>query len=129
MKLRTWIASFGMIVLIVTVAFAGMAMTMRCKNCGFSSRVNFGGGFRFEQVTGYCVHCEKFVYLSWKRGEEKPGPLSEVWDSSTGKTIPLYKCPQCSKPFMLLQSELKHCPKCGKPTLERDQSAGTIMYD
>ncbi len=48
---------------------AGMMGEFTCSNkeCNFKAQLSFGGGFMFEQVTGYCCKCEKFVYLNWPR--------------------------------------------------------------
>ena len=40
-------------------------------------RVNFGGGKRFEQHTGFDPASKKFVYLSWTRGEPSPKPAPQ----------------------------------------------------
>jgi len=108
---------------------AGTAMKFLCKQCGFSAHVSFGGGKRYEKLTGYCTNCEKFVYLKWERRHAEPEPITKIWDSSTGKLIPLYTCLECSKPFASLQSGLKWCPKCGKDTFEHDKSAPTNQFD
>ena len=132
MKSRTWMVFLGAIALVTAAAFAGMTLTMRCKSCGFSSPVSSGGGIMFERLGGYCAKCKKFVELRWGRDKQCPASSGEVWDSATGKTIRLYKCPECSQPFMPLQLELfelKFCPKCGKPTLERDKWGATTYYD
>ena len=55
------------------IAIAGRTILMHCTSCGFSSNLNQGGGWEFEQFGGYCVNCEKFVYILWKRGEQNPG--------------------------------------------------------
>lgn len=59
------------------IVFAGDGIPMKCqakpekdpatgeisKPCGYESYVNFGGGMFFDQITGYCRSCKKFVYL------------------------------------------------------------------
>jgi DNA-directed RNA polymerase subunit RPC12/RpoP len=118
-------------------AFAGMGYEMKCSSCGFSSELRVGGGMMFDQITGFCVDSMKFVYLQWKRGEKKPAPVAQVWDSSSGKKIDLYKCPDCPKPFMPLQATqadaegpgFNCCPKCGKQTFKVDKEKGIIAYD
>ena len=120
-----------------TAAVAGTGYTMKCSSCGFSSQVNIGGGMGFEQITGFCVDSMKFVYLQWKRGEKKPEPAARIWDSTTGKKIDLYKCPDGDGLFMPLlfaQPDAEgpgfdRCPKCGKPTFRVDKSKPIMMYD
>ena len=118
-------------------ALAGMDYPMKCTNCGYSSRVSVGGGKGFEQITGYCQESKKFVYITWKRGEKKPEPMAKVWDSTTGKMIEVYKCPDCEKPFIPLRAKaadidgpgFDHCPKCGKQTFKVDKDKGIIAFD
>lgn len=118
-------------------ANAGTIYPMKCSDCGYSSQVQIGGGKLFEQITSYCPESKKFVYVTWKRGTKKPEPIAKVWDSATGKMIELYKCPDCSKPFMPLQTDsadrnspgFDHCPKCGKQTFKVEDKNGIIMFD
>lgn len=123
MNKRTMVIVIGLLVGIVTVARAGELVSIKCRNCGYQTGASFGGGFLFEQETGYCVNCGKFVWVTWKRGEAGPEPLARVWDSTTGRVIPLYNCTECSKPFMPIMPiqwlKLKYCPKCGKMDLEK----------
>lgn len=125
MTKRTLLAALAALLLPALTAFAGTGYTMKCTDCGYSSAVQMGGGRRFEQITGFCVDSMKFVYLRWTRGEKKPEPVAQVWDSASGKKIDLYKCPDCPKPFMPVQVAkpdtagpdspgFDHCPKCGK---------------
>jgi hypothetical protein len=112
------------------IAIAGKTISMHCTSCGFSSDLNQGGGWEFEQFGGYCVNCEKFVYISWGRREQKPDPIGNIWDSSSGKRIPVYKCPVCSKSFVPFQDGwFKYCPKCAKKTFEQDKSKEVVFYD
>lgn len=121
------------LLLLSTSLFGGSGYNARCTDakCGYEGRVNFGGGFFFNQLTGYCTKCEQFVYLRWpnghapvKDGEEPPkvtppAPLGTVWNPTTGKTGTVYPCPKCTSPFLAMtEPELKCCPKCRKPTLE-----------
>jgi DNA-directed RNA polymerase subunit RPC12/RpoP len=118
-------------------ALAGMDYPMKCTNCGYSSRVQIGGGRGFEQITGYCTESKKFVYLRWDRGKKKPEPMAKVWDSATGRIIEVYKCPDCAKPFIPLRVKapdtsgpgFDHCPKCGKRTFQVDKDEGIIAFD
>ncbi|MCL5036344.1 MAG: hypothetical protein M1269_04410 [Chloroflexi bacterium] len=121
-------------------ASAGTGYRIKCENksCIYSSNVNFGGGMGFNQITGYCVHCKGFVYLTWyregwkwKKGntpDKAPMPLGKVWCPNTGQVKNLYKCPHCGKPFMEIYSieELKYCPRCSKETIKYKEG---ILYD
>jgi hypothetical protein len=104
-----------------TAALAGSMVELTCKNetCDYKGNLDFGGGFTFEQITGYCVHDKEFVYLTWKRGDKAPEPL-KIWNPQTGLFTELYKCPKCTEPFLPIKElkELKYCPKCNQPTLE-----------
>jgi len=131
------LVALAMVLFPAVTAFAGMGYTMKCGNCGYSSAVNIGGGRMFDQITGFCVDSMKFVYVQWKRGEKKPAPVAQVWDSASGKKIDLYKCPNCPKPLMPLQATqadiegpgFNSCPKCGKQTFQVDKSKGIVAYD
>ena len=116
------------IVLAITTSFslAGEMMGYYCSNpkCGFMGRLNFGGGFAFEKVTGYCTTCSNFVSISWRdqpasgvgtNTTAKPTPpqlppakLGTVWNQATGHTADLYPCPKCKKPFMVIDGEDLH---------------------
>ena len=136
---------------------AGLGLSMKCqakpekdpatgktaKPCGYESRVTFGGGMFFRQMTGYCRACKKFVYLSWTREnipanmkarikpKPRPVPLGEVWDAQTGKTLTIHACPTCKGPFLEIKKsdELKHCPACNKPHFGIDKSKPRIAVD
>ena len=136
---------------------AGLGLSMKCqakpekdpatgktaKPCGYESRVTFGGGMFFSQMTGYCRACKKFVYLSWTREnipanmrariKPKPRPvqLGEVWDAQTGKTLTIHACPTCKGPFLEIKKpdELKYCPACNKPHFGIDKSKPRIAVD
>lgn len=121
----------GLLLLLLGVAtgYAGMSVVMKCSNCNYSSAVSSGGGRAFDQLTGYCASCEKFVYLSWKRGAEKPAPSGKIWDAATGRRIDVYPCPECKKSFAPVAGDLKFCPRCGKDSFAVDPEGQTIMYD
>ena len=110
---------------------------MKCTNCGYSSQVLIGGGMGFHQITGFCPESKKFVYVTWKRGEKKPNPIAKVWDSANGEMIEVYKCPDCTKPFMPLRLKptdmnspgFDCCPKCGKHTFNVEKGKGIMMFD
>ncbi|MCF7958446.1 MAG: hypothetical protein K9M57_08365 [Phycisphaerae bacterium] len=113
--------------------------------CGYESNVTFGGGMFFEQLTGYCRPCKKFVYVSWTReniptdlkkqmkikDRPKPKPLGEVWDSKTGEVIAIHACPTCKGPFMEIKKvdDLKFCPACNHSHFAIDKSKPMIAID
>ena len=132
------------VIAIAAVVYAGEGLSMKCraKTCGYESEVTFGGGMAFEQLTGYCRNCRKFVYLSWTREgspvldpkAEKvphPKPLGEVWDALAGRAITIYVCPHCKGPFAEIKSrdDLKHCPACGKLDFAADDSKPRMAVD
>ncbi|MCX6354856.1 MAG: hypothetical protein NTZ78_08135 [Candidatus Aureabacteria bacterium] len=119
------------------VAMAGTSYKISCQNekCGFKGAVDFGGGFKFEQITGYCTQCRKFVYLQWPREEKgkdspktKPKPIGLIWDATAGHTRELYVCPHCKKAFfpILSEKELRFCPNCGQESLKLQMR---LLYD
>ena len=124
------------LILPATAALAGTDYPMKCTNCGYESHVQVGGGKLFEQLTGYCPETGKFVSLTWKRGTKKPEPMAKLWDSATGEWIEVYKCPDCSKPFIPLRLQnagrddpgFDRCPKCGKHTFKVDKQR-IMMFD
>ena len=155
---------FRYIMLLITVcaafqtAHGGTGYTMKCQaqpaedpkpgkitaTCTFSSRVTFGGGMFFDQLSGYCRACKKFVYVTWTgkdqidRAKEvgfkvqpRPKPLGEVWDARTGKILTIHACPTCKGPFLEIKSpdELKHCPACNKPHFGVDKSKPVMAID
>jgi hypothetical protein len=133
MSIKTAIISALVITVLVfsplmVLAGTGYELTCENKSCNYKGNVNFGGGKVFDQITGYCVKSDKFVYLSWKRGTQKPAPLGQVWDPTTGKIKLLYKSKDCTEPFIPIESvgDLKYCPKCNKPTLKAKE---TVMFD
>jgi hypothetical protein len=102
-------------------ALATSIFELSCSNewCNFRARVGFGGGFLYDQITGYCVRDEQFVQLTWKRGERAPDPV-RVLNPQIGALIELYRCPKCRDPFLPIKSvgELKYCPKCHQAALK-----------
>ncbi len=132
------------IIAIAAVVYAGSGFSMKCqsKTCGHESEVTFGGGMAFEQLTGYCQKCKKFVHLHWTREgspvvnpkDKKvpaPSPLGEVWDAGTGRIITIYACPHCTGPFAHIKTkdELKHCPACNKRSFEVDETKPRLAID
>ncbi len=137
MAARTSFLALAIVLVPAMVALAGMDYPMKCTNCGYASRVQIGGGRRFEQLTGFCAESGKFVYLQWTRETKKPEPAAKVWDSATGEMLELYKCPDCAKPFIPLRRKaagaegpgFDHCPKCGKQTFHVNKAEGIIAFD
>lgn len=137
MTKKTLFVVLAIVLVPAMAAHAGMDYPMKCTSCGYSSRVQIGGGMRFNQMTGFCTESKKFVYLRWNRGAKKPEPAAKVWDSATGERIDLYKCPDCTKPFLPLRAKaatiegpgFDHCPKCGKQTFQLDKDKGIIAFD
>ena len=144
--MRTGRVSFTLagIIVIAALVYAGDALHMKCSSpqCGYDSQVTFGGGMAFEQLTGYCRTCKKFVYLQWTRegspvvdakSEKVPPPkaLGEVVDVRTGGVLNIYACPHCKSPFAEIKSkeDLKHCPACCKPGFGIDDTKPAIAVD
>jgi hypothetical protein len=132
------------IIAIVAVAYAGEGFGMKCKakSCGFEAQVTFGGGMAYEQLTGYCRNCKKFVSLQWTREGSPvlnatakktlpPKPLGEVWDAKTGRVLTLYACPHCKGPFAEIKNkdDLKRCPACDSPDFAADDTKPRMAID
>jgi hypothetical protein len=77
--------------------------------------VRFGGGRLMDQYTAFDPETKKFVYLKWKRSDEKPAPAMKVWDHRTGETIPLYRFPDAKNPLPIIPSidAMQVCPMTG----------------
>lgn len=132
------------IIAIAAIVYAGEGFSMKCqsKTCGYESQVKFGGGMAFQQLTGYCRTCKKFVYLAWTMEDspvvdpkaEKvppPKPFGEIVDVRTGLVLTIYTCPHCKGPFAEIKSkeDLKHCPACCKPGFGIDDTKPRIAID
>lgn len=157
MKRRTMIIALAACLLTTAAVYAGRGLSMKCeakpdkdpatgktaKPCGYEANVTFGGGMFFEQLTGYCRSCKKFVHLNWTRKnipdgmkgqikvKPKPEPLGEVWDAATGKIMTVYACPHCKGPFLEIKKleDLTHCPVCNKPHFVIDKSKPEMAID
>jgi predicted RNA-binding Zn-ribbon protein involved in translation (DUF1610 family) len=141
---RTWLIGLTLVGLcgavLVGVAWAATIYRLECLNakCGYKGQCELGGLMRSDSIDGYCVACGKWVRLVWNRKDGKaPEPLGKVWVAETGKTLPVFACPNCKGPFtpvteddMVKESKYKvgqkvepndrfmHCPKCGEPSLK-----------
>jgi hypothetical protein len=116
---RVVIAAIAGLAIFVSVGLAGTLYKVTCSDekCGFAGDFGDGGGFTFEQATGYCVKCDKFATVSWKR--KSPAPVTaEIWDAAEGRRVRLFTCKDCKGPFAEIRGakELKHCPRCSKPS-------------
>jgi ribosomal protein L37AE/L43A len=105
------------------LAVAGQQHVVECdsKTCDFKDNIDFGGGFKFGVISGYCMECKQFIRITWRYSEREPTPIGHIWDSLNGKQQPIYACPKCSKPFSVIESaeDLIHCPKCQKASLKK----------
>ena len=128
---RSVILLFLIFVCISSVAFAGYIREVICSDvdCDFKSNVSFFGGKGYDKITGYCVACGKFVYLTWRRRENPPLPSAKIWNPLTGEIELLYPCPDCKNSFLPINNinQLKYCPKCKKKTITSTQ--GITHYD
>lgn len=132
------------VILVAAVVSAGEGFSMKCRSpkCGHETDVIFGGGMAFEQLTGYCLKCKKFVYIHWTREGSPvvdpkakkvaaPTPLGEVLDARTGRSLTIYACPDCEGPFAEIKGpkDLTHCPVCRGPEFTIDESKPMIAID
>jgi hypothetical protein len=121
----------------VGVVWAATGYNLKCLNpkCDYTGKCVLGPTKLMDSVDGYCASCGKWVNLRWKRaGGEAPKPIGKVWAAETGKTLPVYACPNCKGPFLPVTEDdkvknskygaglkegefLLHCPKCGEPSL------------
>jgi hypothetical protein len=107
---------------------SGYEVTCKDSQCGFVTQAGFGGGFEFEQTSGYCMACDKWATITWPRRSKAPEPIAVFWDPLTGMLRMVHKCPTCTQPFVVVNDaeDLKFCPKCKKPSLKSKQ---TVFYD
>lgn len=114
----------------VRVLQAGTGYEVKCKDvkCGFKTQAGIGGGFVFEEASGFCIQCQDWVSVTWKRGEKASVPFTTFWDPQTGETRRVYKCPKCKQPFVVIEKieDMKFCPRCKKPNLKNKRTA---FYD
>ena len=120
-------------------AFAAEEVIFTCENkkCHFHATCASGSGFNFEQLSGYCFVCRKFVSISWDRKKSPPPGLKAVWvpQDSRGlldkKDRNLFPCPHCknyvySFSIRTNTKERFDCPKCLHHTLRAE---ARIAYD
>lgn len=110
----------GMISILVLgcITFAGALQEFVCATpeCKFQAKIYTGRGRASTIISGFCTHCSKMVSVHIQNSELKdnrPIPFTKVWDSATGRTLELYECPTCKKPFAPV-TQMRFCPKCGK---------------
>jgi DNA-directed RNA polymerase subunit RPC12/RpoP len=106
---------------VVLIAQAGSIIDYQCsgKDCDFKGESYLRTGRATTKINGYCVECKKMVTASYANSQLKDGkipPLARIWDAASGKTLDLYECPHCKKPFAEITS-LVYCPKCGQKTI------------
>jgi DNA-directed RNA polymerase subunit RPC12/RpoP len=122
-KYRIWLILVVLVLLSVAAAYAGFVHRLSCSNksCNFMQDVDFGPGFTFKRIVGYCVHCEEFVGFSYKHYKNPPEPVGYVWDTFRSEKRPLYACPKCGKPFLNIGGvgSIKTCPKCGEGSIRK----------
>ncbi|MBI5820221.1 MAG: hypothetical protein HZA88_14650 [Verrucomicrobia bacterium] len=103
------------------VAFAGEIHTFNCTNtnCNFKAVIFCGGGDAVAKVSGYCEHCGKIVTATFPHKERMglgPHAVARIWDPATGKTLDVFACPTCKRPFAPVE-KMNYCPKCGGKTM------------
>ena len=124
--------TLAMFVLVITanVAFAGTGYQVTSKDGDKETTymVKFGGGRAFQQHTAYDPESKEFVYLTWRRGEEAPKPVSKIWNHQTGETVDLYKFPGAKHPLPVIPSikDMKVCPRTGDRNFK---SQAVLAYD
>lgn len=118
---------FAMIALLagMTTARAGTIynVTSQDGDKAVTYEVRFGGSKLMDQFTAFDPETKKFVYLKWKRGDEKPAPVMKVWDYRTGETILLYRFPDAKNPLPVIPSidAMKVCPLTGDKNFKANQ--------
>ena len=115
-----------MVLAVATIAYAGTIRQFTCSNkeCNFKAEVFSGRGKASTIVAGFCKQCEKMVTVKVRNRNLKGGkitPLTQVWDSTTGKILDLYECPYCKRPFARI-TRMIYCPKCGKKSISESMT-------
>jgi hypothetical protein len=109
--------SLALLFFLTRTAFAGTGyeVTSSDGEKTVTYMVNFGGGMFFDQHTGYDPASKKFVYLTWKRDQPEPKPVSSIWDHESGRIIALYQFPGVEHPLPVIPSikAMKVCPVTG----------------
>jgi len=109
-------ALFGLLAVVAPVRAENIyQVTSQDGDKTVNYKVRFGGNKLMDQITAFDPETKKFVYLQWKRKEEKPAPAMKVWDHRTGETIPLYRFPGAKNPLPVIPSidSMKVCPLTG----------------
>lgn len=129
--------SLFLLVLLSNSAFAGTGYVITSTAAASSPlsrdqivtyKVNFGGGFNFEQHTAYDPASKKFVYLTWKSTDPDPTPTCSIWSHRTGQRIDLYLFPGVEHPLPVIPSidAMKVCPKTGDKNFKHEVA---LYYD
>jgi hypothetical protein len=109
--------SLVLLLFLTCTAFAGTGyeVTSSDGEKTVTYNVRFGGGMFFQKYTAFDPASKKFVYLTWKRDQPEPKPVSSIWDHETGRTIALYQFPGAKHPLPVIPSieAMKVCPVTG----------------
>ena len=128
MKTSAKILTFFLITISPAMAGTVYKVTSKKADKAITYEVSFGGGMMFEQYTAFDPASGKFVYLSFKRGENPPKPVCQIFNHSTGKTVNLYKFPKVENPLPVIPNlkDMKVCPKTGDASFT---AKAHIAYD
>jgi hypothetical protein len=121
----------GLVLLLLSsMAQAGTRYEIKCPNqaCRYTDHIGFGGGMRFEQVSGYCKRSKKIVTVTWERRGGRLPAISRMRDPVSGALREVFPCPDDGTPVVVIHNigELKVCPRCGHGPIQ--QKAG-MLYD
>ncbi len=109
----------GLILLPLSAA-AGTQYSFSClgPQGRFEGEVSLGGGRAFEQITGFCLSKNQFVYITWKRTDPAPTPI-QVWNPNGGPLLMLYQSKDCPEPILPIRSieQLDALPVCREGSL------------
>lgn len=124
------VAFLGAVIILTgsTMAGTGYEVTSSSGDLTVTYMVKFGGGRAFQQHTAYDPVSERFVYLTWPRGDAAPEPVAKIWDHESGRTIELFKFPGAEQPLPVIPSmdAMKVCPKTGDKDFT---SKAVLAYD
>ena len=106
------------LVAILATALAGQMYSFSCPHCGYKDDVISGGVMVRGMISGACGTCRKLVTITWDWKKDKaPEPYETIWDAGSGRTLKVFKCPQCKGPFVEIEdpkTDLRFCPRCHK---------------